>query len=173
MEASLPIPTAGQQGEGITLPFRYLFGEKANIAILLILFVLTLALTLVLSAVVVVMRRSFSDAVYIELCKMVAHAASVTGIIAVFLRSAGNSKQIEQTKEVVTDMAEKANGGHKRVTEVAVAAATAAERDQLIADAEFRKEIARAIVQETDLCPMLAKQITEALRNPPPPGVQT
>lgn len=131
--------------EDTFLPFKFLFGPRANLGILLVLFVLILGFAS--SLVALAHAYGATDPRSLEIYKLVGLCAIGLGQIAVLIRSQGNAEGIRKTGKMMQEVAEKTNGGlHKAVQEVATQVREA-ERDQVIADPKCKEAIVEIIRQ--------------------------
>src|SRR4051794_26059307 len=84
------------------LPFRYIFGERGNLAFLLWLFALLLAFMCTLAAMAMNIGRTDQLARY-ELLKTFGIAASILGVIAILISNAANAAGIRKTRHDIKE----------------------------------------------------------------------
>lgn len=124
-------------------PFRNIVGPKANLGILIVLFVLVLGLICTLAALSVAMDK----AERIEIFKIIGFCSIVLGQIALLIRAQSTAEYLHQatheTRNVVNqsaltvklateEMAAKTNGGLSEAIKTACGEAREAERAQLL-----------------------------------------
>jgi hypothetical protein len=153
------------------VPFRYIFGERGNLAFLLVLAILLLGFMCTLAAMAMKLGATDPLARY-ELMKTFGIAASILGVIAILISNAANAAGIRRTRHeirndlnaqslVVQEMAQKANGGHLAAVKEVATQVREAERSQIIADPLCRKaidEIASAAAEKA------ARKVLDELR---------
>lgn len=126
-----------------SLPFTFLFGPRANLAILLVLFVLTLGFTS--SLVALAHAYGYSDQRSIEIYKLITLCGVALGQIMLLIRSQGNAEGIRRTRHeikgdlqaqtmLMQEVAQKTNGGLTKAVKEVGEQVRAAEREQAVFD---------------------------------------